>query len=155
MTDISEATFAAGCFWGVQEAFAQQPGVLETKVGYTGGHTQNPNYKTVCSGETGHAEAVHLIFDATKTSYEALLRLFWSIHNPTTLNRQGPDVGSQYRSAVFFHTEEQRQLATDMKASLEDSKQFSNPIVTEIASAGDFFLAEDYHQHYLAKQKLK
>ncbi len=155
MSQSSEATFAAGCFWGVQAHFAKHAGIISTEVGYTGGHTKHPSYQDVCTGNTGHAEAVRIIFDTKQTTYEELLRLFWSIHNPTTLNKQGPDVGSQYRSAVFYHTDKQRHLALAIKAALEASEKFQAPIITEIEPVGDFFVAEDYHQDYLAKQHRK
>ena len=146
------ATFAAGCFWGVEAKFRQLPGVKNTRVGYTGGHTENPDYKLVCTGETGHAEAIEVEFDPTIISYTELLHFFWQIHNPTTLNRQGPDVGSQYRSAVFYHDDEQRQQAQDVKTELNNSGQFSQPIVTEITAASTFYPAEEYHQCYLEKR---
>ncbi len=143
------ATFAAGCFWGVEAAFRQVPGVLDAVSGYTGGQLENPTYKQVCSDKTGHAEAVEVTFDPSRVSYEKLLDIFWQIHDPTTRNRQGPDVGSQYRSAIFVHTPEQRAAAN---ASLQREQQNqSRPIVTEIVDAATFYPAEDYHQRYFEK----
>lgn len=149
---MTKATFAAGCFWGVEELFRQVPGVISTRVGYTGGQTENPTYHAVCTGQTGHAEAIEIEFDADKVSYEQLLMLFWENHNPTTLNRQGVDVGSQYRSAIFFHSPEQEKAALLLKEKLEKEKKFSLPIVTQIISATEFYSAEEYHQQYLRKQ---
>ena len=146
-----KATFAAGCFWGVEAAFRQVEGVLSTSAGYTGGATKNPNYHDVCSDKTGHAESVEVIFDPAKVSYDQLLDVFWSIHDPTLRNRQGPDFGSQYRSAIFFHTPEQEAAAKASKERLERSGQFHKPIVTEITRASDFYRAEEYHQRYLEK----
>jgi peptide-methionine (S)-S-oxide reductase len=148
------ATFAAGCFWGVQATFDSVPGVTKTTVGYTGGHTRSPTYEDVCSHTTGHAEAVRVEFDPTRVTYEALLGVFWGSHDPTTLNRQGPDVGDQYRSAVFYHTPEQRDAAVKVREELDKSGKFGRPIVTEITPAGEFYVAEDYHQEYLAKRGL-
>jgi len=147
----SKAMFAAGCFWGVEQFFAGQPGVLETSVGYSGGHTINPDYRQVCSGETGHAEVVLLVFDQHKTGFDDLLGVFWQCHDPTTLNRQGPDIGSQYRSAIYYFNEEQKSLAQASKDALNASGRFPDLVVTEITTAGDFYLAEDYHQKYLMK----
>lgn len=149
---MEKATFAAGCFWGVEELFRTQPGVLSTRVGYIGGHTSNPNYKQVCTDETGHAEAVEIEFDPAVISYQQLLELFWTNHNPTSLNRQGPDVGSQYRSAIFFHNPAQEKIAQESKDELIRAQKFSRPIVTEILPAPVFYPAEDYHQQYLAKR---
>ena len=146
------ATFGAGCFWGVEEAFRKLDGVTSTTVGYSGGKTQNPTYREVCSGRTGHAEVVQIKYDPTKISYQDLLQIFWSIHNPTTLNRQGPDVGTQYRSAIFYHTPEQEKAAMASKQQLQNSKKFARPIVTEITPASAFYPAEEYHQKYLAKK---
>lgn len=146
------ATFAAGCFWGVEAKFRQLPGVKNTRVGYTGGQTADPDYKQVCTGDTGHAEAIEVEFDPAVISFTELLHFFWQIHNPTTLNRQGPDVGSQYRSAVFYHNDEQRQQAENVKTELNNSSQFSQPIVTEITAASEFYPAEEYHQCYLEKR---
>jgi len=145
------ATFAAGCFWGVEAQFRQLP-VLDTRVGYTGGDTENPDYKSVCTGLTGHAEAIEIKYDPEKISYQDLLALFWQIHDPTTLNRQGPDVGSQYRSAIFYHNDEQKALALQSKLELEQRGVFNAPIVTQITPASVFYPAEDYHQSYLEKQ---
>jgi peptide-methionine (S)-S-oxide reductase len=150
---MERATFAAGCFWGVEEAFRVLDGVLNTAVGFMGGHTENPTYKQVCSGETGHAEVVQLTYDPARISYAQLLERFWTRHNPTCLNYQGLDVGSQYRSAIFYHSEEQRRIAEDSKAALAASGAYSAPIVTEIAPAGPFWRAEDYHQQYILKNK--
>jgi peptide-methionine (S)-S-oxide reductase len=149
-----KATFAAGCFWGVEATFRQIKGVLETSVGYTGGTTENPSYKDVCTDRTGHAEAVQVIYDPTRVSYEDLLNVFWENHDPTQLNRQGPDVGTQYRSAIFFHSPEQEQAALASKEKLAESGRFKRPIVTQIVPASDYFLAEDYHQQYLEKRGL-
>ena len=146
------ATFAAGCFWGVEAKFRQLPGVKNTRVGYTGGHTENPDYKLVCTGETGHAEAIEVEFDPTIISYTELLHFFWQIHNPTTPNRQGPDVGTQYRSAVFYHDAEQKEQAENRKQELNAGGVFSQPIVTEITAASTFYPAEEYHQCYLEKR---
>lgn len=152
---FSAATFAAGCFWGVEEIFRKLKGVKETAVGYTGGKTKNPTYQQVCSDFTGHAEAVQLKFDPTEVSYEELLSVFWNMHNPTLLNRQGPDFGSQYRSAIFFHSKEQETLAQKSKEKLAGSGKFSRPIVTEIVPAVEFYRAEEYHQKYLMKNHLE
>lgn len=145
------ATFAAGCFWGVEATFRKVKGVKYTQVGYTGGDFVDPTYKDVCSGETGHAEAVEVIFDPKEVPYEKLLELFWAMHDPTTPNRQGPDIGSQYRSAVFYHNEEQRDAAVRCKKKLQESGQYRRDIVTEIAPAGAFYRAEEYHQQYFEK----
>jgi peptide-methionine (S)-S-oxide reductase len=152
---MAKATFAAGCFWGVELLFQQVPGVTSTRVGYTGGHTENPTYQSVCSHDTGHAEAVEMEYDPNKISYETLLNLFWENHDPTTLNRQGPDEGSQYRSAVFFHTPEQQIAAMDVKEKLSLSKKFRSPIITLIVPATTFYPAEEYHQCYIQKQGIK
>ena len=146
------ATFAAGCFWGVEAKFRQLPGVKNTRVGYTGGHTENPDYKLVCTGETGHAEAIEVEFDPAVISFGQLLDFFWQIHNPTTPNRQGPDVGTQYRSAVFYHEAEQKEQAENRKQELNAGGVFSQPIVTEITAASTFYPAEEYHQCYLEKR---
>jgi len=145
------ATFAAGCFWGVEAAFRDLPGVLEVTSGYEGGHTQNPTYGEVCSDRTGHAEAVDVTFDPARVDYDRLLDTFWSIHDPTTENRQGPDVGSQYRSAIFYHSEEQRAAAEASKARENASGKHRRPVVTEIVPAQPFYPAEDYHQRYFEK----
>ena len=146
------ATFAAGCFWGVESAFRRIPGVTGTRVGYTGGHTDDPSYYDVCSDTTGHAEAVEVEFDPEQVSYEELLAVFWANHDPTTPNRQGPDVGSQYRSAIFFHDAAQEAAAKASKEALAKSGTHRRPIVTEIVPAGDFWMAEDYHQQYFEKR---
>lgn len=146
------ATFAAGCFWGVEETFRQLRGVLKTQVGYTGGKTKDPTYEDVCSGMTGHAEAVQLEFDPNAISYKELLKEFWSSHNPMSLNRQGPDVGTQYRSAVFYHDESQKQTAQEFKKILQESGKYPHEIVTEISSIDVFYRAEEYHQQYFFKQ---
>lgn len=147
-----EAMFGAGCFWGVEELFRTTPGVIETAVGYSGGNQDNPSYQDVCYTDTGHAEVVHLTYDPAKISYEKLLDIFWKNHNPTTRDRQGPDVGSQYRSAVFYYDEEQKQAAEKKKEELEASGRFSNPVVTQIEPASTFWRAEEYHQKYLMKK---
>jgi peptide-methionine (S)-S-oxide reductase len=149
---LEKATFAAGCFWGVEAKFRCVPGVVATQVGYTGGHTEHPTYKEVCTDRTGHAEAVEVTFDPETVSYDHLLNTFWTIHNPTTKNRQGPDVGSQYRSAVFYHSEEQRAAAEKSKERVDLSGRFKDKVVTEITKAGPFWKAEEYHQQYLEKQ---
>lgn len=149
-----KATFAAGCFWGVEAAFRNTEGVTGTRVGYAGGHTQNPTYEQVCSDTTGHAEAVEVEYDPVRVSYEDLLRVFWENHDPTQRNRQGPDVGSQYRSAVFWHGDDQRRTAEQSKAAEEASGRHSRAIVTEIVEATPFYEAEDYHQQYLEKRGL-
>jgi peptide methionine sulfoxide reductase msrA/msrB len=149
---LSQGTFAAGCFWGVEAAFAKLSGVVKTEVGYTGGTTPNATYKQVCSGRTGHAEAVRVTFDPQKISYAELLDAFWSCHDPTTLDRQGPDVGSQYRSAIFFHDAEQERIARASMAEVDAMHVFRRKIVTQIAPAGPFFSAEEYHQRYFEKQ---
>ena len=150
-TPTQTAIFSAGCFWGVEETFRQTKGVLVTEVGYTGGHTKNPTYHDVCTDKTGHAEAVRVIYDPKQCTYDQLLTIFWNNHNPTTRNRQGPDVGSQYRSAIFVTDSEQEKTARESKTKLEQSGKFSRPIVTEIVPATDFYRAEDYHQRYLEK----
>ena len=147
------ATFGAGCFWGVEAAFRRVPGVIETAVGYSGGGLENPTYEDVCSGRTGHAEVVRLEFDPAKVSYDRLLAVFWASHDPTTLNRQGADVGTQYRSAVFFHGPEQEAAAVASKEKLEASGKLRGKIVTEITPAPAFYMAEDYHQQYLEKRR--
>ena len=149
---MEKATFGAGCFWGVEETFRQTKGVLTTAVGYMGGSLPKPTYEQVCTDRTGHAEVVQVEFDSTLVSYEDLLNVFWNNHNPTTLNRQGPDYGAQYRSAIFFHTPEQQVIAESSKAQLGRSGRFRAPIVTEITPAADFWRAEEYHQRYLEKR---
>ncbi|WMW24770.1 peptide-methionine (S)-S-oxide reductase MsrA [Methanolobus sediminis] len=146
-----KATFAAGCFWGVEAVFRKVQGVDFTQVGYTGGNKENPTYKEVCMGNTGHAEAVELLFDPSIVSYDKLLELFWELHDPTSLNKQGPDVGTQYRSAIFYHNEEQKNKAMSSKKELELSHRFKKPIVTQIMPAGPFYRAEEYHQQYFEK----
>ena len=149
---MAKATFGAGCFWGVEEEFRKVSGVLATAVGYSGGKTDNPTYEDVCSDETGHAEVVEVEYDPARVSYDQLLDIFWNNHNPTTLNRQGPDVGSQYRSAIFFHTPEQQAAARASKERLEKSGRFNRPVVTEITPASRFWRAEEYHQKYFEKR---
>jgi peptide-methionine (S)-S-oxide reductase len=146
------ATFAAGCFWGVEESFRKLKGVKSTMVGYTGGLRANPTYSDVCTDLTGHAEAIQLQYDPDEVTYEELLKVFWSIHNPTTRNRQEPDVGSQYRSVIFYHTPEQELSAKRTIEELEKSERFSNRIVTEIVPATIFYKAEEYHQRYYQKK---
>jgi peptide-methionine (S)-S-oxide reductase len=152
---MAKATFAAGCFWGVEDAFRQVKGVTSTTVGYTGGTTLNPTYKEVCTDRTGHAEAVEVEFDPNQVSYRELLALFFQSHDPTTLNRQGPDFGSQYRSAIFFHDADQEKEAREAKAALEKAGIFKRPIVTQIVPAPEFYRAEDYHQQYFEKQGIR
>lgn len=149
------ATFAAGCFWGVEDKFMQIDGVKKTEVGYTGGHFKNATYKDVCSGTTGHAEAVNVYFDPKIVSYEQLLNVFWELHDPTQFNRQGPDYGSQYRSAIFYHDENQKTLAEKSKSDLDQSKKYPKKIVTEITKSSEFYKAEEYHQQYMKKTGLK
>ena len=151
---MAKAIFAAGCFWGVEATFRQIPGVISTRVGYTGGHTANPTYKEVCSDSTGHAEAVEVEYDPAKVSYDQLLKVFWENHDPTQLNRQGPDWGSQYRSTIFFTTAEQEAAARASKERLIRAGAYGKPIVTQIVPAGPFYPAEDYHQQYLEKRGL-
>lgn len=155
MSESSEiAYFAAGCFWGVEAAFRQVNGVLSTAVGYQGGHTLSPTYEQVCYEDTMHAEVVAVRYDPQKLTYPELLNVFWSCHNPTTLNRQGPDVGTQYRSAIFYTSDAQKTAAEESKLDLEQRRIFSAPIVTEILKAPDFHVAEDFHQQYLEKRGL-
>ena len=148
------ATFGAGCFWGVEVAFRNVRGVKNALVGYLGGTLANPTYKDVCTGRTGHAEVVQVEYDPAEVSYDRLLDVFWENHDPTTLNRQGPDVGTQYRSAIFYHTPEQRAAAVASKTRLESSGKLRRPVVTEITEASTFYPAEDYHQRYLEKRGL-
>jgi peptide-methionine (S)-S-oxide reductase len=148
------ATFAAGCFWGVEATFRRVPGVVGTRVGYTGGAVADPTYEMVCTDRTGHAEAIEVRYDPKRVSFEQLLDLFWTSHDPTTLNRQGPDIGAQYRSAIFYHSPEQRAAAEQSKASLEARHVFTQPIVTQIVPAEVFYAAEEYHQRYLEKRGL-
>ncbi len=147
-----KATFGAGCFWGVEETFRNVKGVLSTAVGYAGGTKENPTYQDVCTDKTGHAEVVEVEFDPEQVDYDQLLDVFWSNHNPTTLNRQGPDVGAQYRSVIFYHSPEQKAAAAAVKEKLEKSGRFNRPIVTRIEPASKFWRAEDYHQRYLQKR---
>lgn len=146
------ATFGAGCFWGIEAAFRRVPGVIDAAVGYSGGHQPNPTYKDVCTDETGHAEVVQVTFDPAQVSYEKLLDTFWTIHDPTQVNRQGPDFGSQYRTAIFFHTPEQEQIAKKSRDAKDAGGKFKRPIATEITPAGTFYRAEEYHQKYLEKR---
>ncbi|RMD91715.1 MAG: peptide-methionine (S)-S-oxide reductase [Calditrichaeota bacterium] len=148
---LEKATFAAGCFWGVEAAFADLPGVHATTVGYMGGSVENPTYEQVCTDKTGHAEVVQVEFDPNEISYDALLEVFWKIHDPTQLNRQGPDVGTQYRSAIFYHNAEQEARARASKKQLEEARRYPRPIVTEITPASEFYRAEAYHQKYYLK----
>lgn len=150
--NLQTATFAAGCFWGVEEAFRQVKGVKSTVVGYTGGTFKNPSYEDVCSDMTGHAEAVQIQYEPKQVSYEQLLEVFWSVHDPTTKNRQGPDIGSQYRSMISYHTSEQEMLAKKSKENIERSGKFRNGIVTEIVPVLTFYKAEEYHQQYYEKR---
>ena len=151
---MQKATFGAGCFWGVEAAFRATPGVVATSAGYMGGSTENPTYKEVCTDKTGHAEVVEVVYDPAQVSYEKLLDVFWHKHDPTQLNRQGPDFGKQYRSVIFFHTPEQEAAARASREALEKSGRYTKPIVTEIAPAAEFWRAEEYHQQYLEKRGL-
>lgn len=152
MTGTEKATFAAGCFWGVESTFRRVRGVMSTRVGYTGGRTLDPTYEDVCTDSTGHAEAVEVVYDPSAVSYGQLLEVFWNSHDPTTPDRQGPDIGSQYRSAIFYHDGAQRTAAVASKERLEESGRFGkNRVVTEIVPATVFYQAEDYHQQYLEK----
>jgi len=150
----SKATFGAGCFWGVEAAFRQIPGVISTAVGYLGGTMDNPTYYDVCTGRTGHAEVVEVTYDPDRVTYDDLLTVFWENHDPTTLNRQGPDVGTQYRSAIFYQDEAQKDAAVRSKDERDRSGHYRRPIVTEITPATEFYMAEDYHQQYLEKRGL-
>ncbi|MGD1210646.1 MAG: peptide-methionine (S)-S-oxide reductase MsrA [Candidatus Acidiferrales bacterium] len=152
---MAKAVFAAGCFWGVEDAFRQVKGVTSTAVGYTGGHTKNPTYKEVCTDTTGHAEAVEVEFDPAQVSYRELLSVFFQSHDPTQLNRQGPDYGKQYRSAIFYQDAEQEAAARESKEALDKAGIFKGPIVTQIAPASEFYRAEDYHQQYFEKQGIR
>jgi peptide-methionine (S)-S-oxide reductase len=147
-----KATFGAGCFWGVEEVFKKLKGVVSTAVGYAGGTKENPTYEDVCTDETGHAEVVEIEFDPSQLKYEELLDVFWSNHNPTTLNRQGPDVGTQYRSVIFYHSPEQKAAAKVSKEKVDQSERFRSPVVTQIEPAIKFWRAEEYHQRYLEKR---
>jgi len=151
---IEKATFGAGCFWGVEVAFRSIPGVVNTTVGYEGGITKNPTYKDVCTDTTGHAEVVQVEFDPAKVAYEDLVKAFFKLHDPTQLNRQGPDWGTQYRSAIFYHSPEQQQVAQSTKEAVAGSGRFTKPVVTEVVPAQEFYPAEDYHQQYLEKRGL-
>ena len=146
------ATFGAGCFWGIEAAFRRVPGVLDAAVGYSGGRTENPNYQDVCTDTTGHAEVVQVTFDPAKLSYEQLLDVFWQAHDPTQVNRQGPDFGTQYRTAIFFHSPKQEAAAKKSRTALDASGKFKRPIATEITAASTFYRAEEYHQKYLQKR---
>jgi len=150
---MKEIIVAGGCFWGVEEFFSRIPGILDTEVGYANGVTENPTYEDVCTGETGHAETVEVVYDPSLISYNELLAVFWNNHDPTTTDRQGPDIGSQYRSVIFYHYEQQKQLATESKDKVQ--KRFDRDIVTQIILATTFYMAEDYHQQYLAKRGRK
>ncbi|HUW59451.1 MAG TPA: peptide-methionine (S)-S-oxide reductase MsrA [Candidatus Bathyarchaeia archaeon] len=152
---MEKATFGAGCFWGVEEAFRHVNGVVSTQAGFSGGYLENPSYQDVCAGDSGHAEVVQLEFDPHQVAYKDLLSVFWTIHDPTTPNRQGPDVGEQYRSVIFYHNEEQRRIAVEAKADLEKSGRFTRPVVTAIEPAAPFYRAEEYHQRYLEKRGMK
>ena len=149
------ATFAAGCFWGVEASFSKIAGVLDIVVGYTGGTFPNPSYQMVCTGNTGHAEAVQVTFDPQKITYTDLVKAFFDLHDPTTRNRQGPDVGSQYRSVIFYHDPEQQKIAEQVKSELDASGKYRYSIVTQIVPAGEFYRAEEYHQQYYAKHILR
>lgn len=148
------ATFGAGCFWGVEETFRQVPGVINTSVGYSGGNKENPTYEDVCSDQTGHVEVVQIEYNPDQVAYEQLLNIFWENHNPTEVNRQGPDIGTQYRSVIFYHNDEQKNIAEKSKAALDASGKWSRPIATSIEPAKNFYKAEEYHQRYLEKRGL-
>jgi len=150
---MEKATFGAGCFWGIEEKLRKINGVISTRVGYSGGTTKNPTYKDVCSSETGHAEVVEIVYDPSVVSYEELLNIFWNIHDPTSLNRQGWDIGTQYRSVIFYHNEEQKKTALLAKQKHEKAGTYKKPIVTEIKPVSEFFIAEEYHQRYVEKNK--
>ena len=152
---MAKATFGAGCFWGIEAAFRKVPGVIDAAAGYMGGTLENPTYEDVCTGSTGHAEVVEVDYDPSKIGFDDLLDVFWRAHDPTTMNRQGPDVGSQYRSAIFWHSPEQEAAAIASKEKLQASGRFTDPIVTEIAPASAFYRAEEYHQRYLEKKGLR
>lgn len=148
---MEEATLGGGCFWGIEHAYRQLEGVIEVESGYSGGTTENPSYEQVCAGTTGHTEVVNIQYDPSRVSYEELLKLFWQIHDPTTLNRQGPDIGTQYRSAIYYRTPEQESVARQAKDVLENSGNLRNPVVTEIAKFLQFYRAEEYHQRYFER----
>lgn len=150
-TELKTATFGAGCFWGVEDDFIKRDGVVETAAGFMGGDVENPSYKQVSTGKTGHAEVVHIKYDPNKIKYEELLDMFWKMHDPTQINRQGLDVGTQYRSVVFYHDEEQKKLAEESKKQLAGSGKYEKAVVTEIVPASDFWKAEEYHQKYVQK----
>lgn len=149
---MAQAMFGAGCFWGVQDAFEKLDGVEETQVGYSGGKTDKPTYRQVCSGNTGHVEVVRVVFDESKIGYGELLSCFFEIHDPTTLNRQGPDIGDQYRSVIFYYDENQKELAQAARKELDESGELKRPVVTAVEPAQTFWIAEDYHQHYHQRQ---
>ena len=151
--EVQKATFAAGCFWGVEKTFYELPGVVFTRVGYTGGQTESPTYSSVCGGKTGHAESVEVLFDPSKVTYAELLDTFWHCHNPTSGNRQGPDIGHQYRSVIFCHSDEQMSEANASKVAFAIKEQLTVPITTEIILATTFYEAEDYHQQYFLKHR--
>lgn len=151
---MKKACFAAGCFWGVEHKFSQLKGIIKTKVGYTGGHLKDPSYEDVCAGNTGHAEAILIEYDESQVTFEMLLDFFWKIHDPTTLNQQGPDIGHQYRSAIFYMDDHQKQTAEAIKKKLNHSGDFKSLIVTEITEALPFYPAEEYHQQYIAKRHM-
>lgn len=151
---LKKATFAAGCFWGVEATFMKVRGVVQTEVGYMGGHTESPSYREVCTDRTGHAEVVQLTYEDAIVSYDHLLEVFWSSHDPTQKNRQGPDVGTQYRTAIIYHDDEQRSTAERSRAALDASGRLSRPVATLVEKAGPFWRAEDYHQKYLQKKGL-
>jgi len=155
MATIMKATFGAGCFWGVEDIFRHEKGVIDTQVGYMGGKVKNPRYEDVCTDETGHAEVCEVAFDPEKISYTALVELFFKLHDPTQINRQGPDMGTQYRSVIFYHSEEQKKTAQQIKDSLGKSKKFKTKIATSIESAAIFYPAEEYHQQYFSKRGIK
>jgi peptide-methionine (S)-S-oxide reductase len=152
---MKKATFGAGCFWGVEATFRRVPGVIDAAVGYAGGHTEDPTYKDVCTDRTGHAEVVQVEYDPAKVSYAQLLDVFWSAHDPTQVNRQGPDYGTQYRTVIFYHDDEQKAEAEASRRFLDASGRFSRPIATQIVPAGPFYRAEEYHQRYLEKRGLE
>jgi len=151
---MKKATFGAGCFWGVEATFRRVPGVISTAVGYAGGQRDNPTYEDVCTDRTGHAEVVQVEYDPSRVAYEDLIEVFWNCHDPTQLNRQGPDIGTQYRSVIFYHDDEQKSEAEEARARMESLGLYRRPIVTQVVPAAPFYLAEEYHQQYLAKRGL-